>query len=76
MEMPEGWKRLKKAADLLDAKHIIWISRGDKASILDLMKEMAEALDAIAYDLTDKKIPETEGTDLCMVALRKFEIWK
>lgn len=59
MEMPEGWRKLN--ADLNDAGKMIWPDEYLKA--LDLMKEMAEALeDGDQYNRT--------------AILKKFKEWK
>lgn len=73
MEMPKGWNKSRES--IVDVCAEI-----DLRLILDLMKEMAEALHNIqtedGKDLTD---PKLEGVDIryhARLALKKFQEWR
>jgi hypothetical protein len=80
MEMPKGWKQLRKSCSTgLYHGDFENNSRGEKlaeeyGSALDLMKEMAEALNTAAV----WELPESFGNHKSDVekALKKFKEWK
>lgn len=76
MEMPEGYNRLEKMADLLSPDSIIWISIADKNRMLELIKEMANAIDEVVNHqvFVGELLEETK--DRCESVLKKFEEWK
>lgn len=83
MEMPEGWNRLKRTANLLGMEDIIWISRQDKDQMLDLMKEIAEALEDIRYGgsrrsigIVPNRCPQCASEETADEILKKFKEWK
>lgn len=64
MKMPEGWKLLK-----VNAEDCIDIQYSDAREVLDLMKEMAEALEeCVTAECTGNHETEYE-------VLRKFKEW-
>ena len=76
MEMPEGWKRLKV---LCKSERDMHFETGHAArDALDLMKEMAEALEkGLEYeDCPPEGNCKIYGHDEMRAVLKKFKEWK
>jgi len=73
MKMPEGYERLKSDERKLDASFGAYYDlQGGIEEALDLIKEMAEALEYVARG------PKTDDSDATVAkqVLKKFEEWK
>lgn len=76
MEMPKGWKRVHAAPDTrgADGVYRVELTIGDRAHVVSLVKEMAEALESLINSgfREDQKLQ----AKFALKTLKKFKEWE